>query len=114
MKFQDVKAVIDFSYREEYVSKVLTAYLLVKGIKLNETETKVLVHCACFGFEAEAVLASGLCKSKGVFSNLGTRFRKLGLVEGVREETKINKELSVLLNEKNDGIKFQIVFKNVR
>jgi len=73
---------------------------ILKGYNLNITDLNVLTYVYLYKDKVpEVMVAKGYSKSEKSVENLISKYRKLGLVQGTRQDTKLNEQINPIYLE---------------
>jgi len=73
---------------------------ILKGYNLNITDLNVLTYVYLYQDKASEIMVSkGYSKSEKSVENLISKYRKLGLVQGTRKNTKLNEQINPIYLE---------------
>ena len=81
-----------------------------KGIVLNSTQLLYLSYFVCYGIKKgrDKIIEDGISLSPQVWSNNLVIFRNTGLIQGVREESRLNPNIKI---EKDPKFNYNLVIE---
>ena len=94
--------------RVELIEHQLVDILKPTGMVVNDTELKVLAYVFLYGREAIYKASdAGLGNTKSI-ENILTKYRKKGLVHGIRNNTKLHPEIKPIIA---DEVTYEVIIK---
>jgi len=99
----------DIKLTKEELIKFQLRWILKDKIELNDTQLSTLAYVYLYKYEAPSkMVADNIGKSEKSIENIISIFRKTGLIEGLRSNTRLNPNIKPVLADINFTVKLRL------
>lgn len=98
-----------FYSKEEIIAHQLVEILAPNDLKISETEYKVLAYVFLYGRDAILKASRAKLGSHKSIENILTRFRKEGIIHGIRNKTKLHPSIKPFVDSIEYKIKINLI-----